>query len=63
MVTFNGSPKQWEGGRYLMELIGLSTDEKPIGKYQEKEIANGSTFMSIDTQDVNFYDQANEQWV
>lgn len=45
----------------LVELRGLSTDEKPT-TYDELKIANGSTFIEIDTGKIFFYDLENELW-
>lgn len=45
------------------ELNGLSGDDKPIGTYDGKKIANGSTFFEMDTQVVKFYDAENDTWV
>ena len=44
-------------------LKGLSTDTKPTGTYDGKKIANGSTFMEIDTKTLYYYDAASETWV
>lgn len=45
------------------ELSGLSTDTKPTGTFAGKNIANGSTFFEMDTQNVKFYDAENDAWV
>ena len=42
---------------------GLSTDTKPTGEWEGTTIKNGSTFFELDTQDVVFYDGANESWL
>lgn len=47
----------------VMTLYGLSTEDKPVGKFDHVEIANGSAFFEIDTQDVKFYNAAAEAWV
>lgn len=44
-----------------VELRGLSTDERPT-EFAEKKIDNGSTWISIDTGDVEIYDLENEKW-
>lgn len=44
------------------ELVGLSTDEKPIGNYNGSALANGSTFVEIDTLDIYVYDAENKVW-
>lgn len=48
---------------FKYELVGLSTDVKPTSTYDGKAIANGSTFFEMDTQNVKFYDEANNVWV
>lgn len=45
------------------ELSGLSTDAKPTVTFDGKEIANGSSFLEMDTQDVKFYSKATESWI
>ena len=45
----------------LVELRGLSTDEKPT-EINDKLIDNGSIFLEIDTGNVYLYDLDNEQW-
>ena len=46
---------------YLLELRGLSTDEKPKS-IENGTIENGSVFIEIDTGDVYIYDLENEEW-
>jgi len=46
---------------YLLELRGLSTDEKPT-EIENGTIENGSVFIEIDTGKVFIYDLDNEQW-
>ena len=54
--TLESTPK------LMVELRGLSTDTKP--KILETgEVANGSVFIEIDTQDVYLYDGENESWL
>lgn len=61
MVTNNDT---YEGYNYTkFELSGLSTDTKPTLTFNEKKIANGSTFFEIDTKDVKFYDADSDTWV
>ena len=40
-----------------VELRGLSTDDKPTDN-----VANGTTFIEIDTGKMYLYDAENEQW-
>lgn len=47
---------------YLLELRGLSTDEKPV-EIENGTIENGSVFIEIDTQDVYIYDGENKEWL
>ena len=47
-----------KNGRQLLDLNGLSTDNKPTG-----EVLNGSSFFEMDTQDAYFFDQENETWI
>lgn len=42
----------------IVELSGLSTDEKPI-----EGITNGSKFEEIDTGDTYMYDAENSIWI
>lgn len=45
-----------------LSLFGLSSDTKPTGTYNGKDIANGSTFLEMDTKDVKFYDADSDTW-
>lgn len=45
------------------EFRGLSTDTKPTTTYGGANIANGSVFIEIDTEDILFYDEASSDWV
>lgn len=51
-----------EGGLILAEFRGLSTDEKPITINETDSIANGSSYIEIDTGDVYLYDAENQEW-
>lgn len=46
---------------YLLELRGLSTDDKPK-TIANGTIENGSVFIEIDTGDVYLYDISREEW-
>ena len=50
-----------DGSIALVELAGLSTDEKPTEMGTTK-IDNGSVFVEIDTQKLFFFDLENEEW-
>lgn len=47
----------------ILELVGLSTDTKPLKKIDGVEITNGSTFMEMDTCSVFMYDEENHRWL
>lgn len=63
MVTLDSTPELKHGGTYAMAFKGLSTDTKPVERYEKLKIANGSSFMEIDTKSLKFYDEEGEQWV
>lgn len=42
----------------LSEMRGLSTDEKPT-----QNVANGSSFIEMDTGRIFFFDEANGRWL
>ena len=44
-------------------MKGLSTDEKPIEKYGEIRIGNGSSFYEMDTGEAYMYDEENKDWL
>ena len=50
-----------EAKTVVVELRGLSTDEKPT-ELTGSDIANGCTFIEIDTGKIYFYDLENELW-
>lgn len=60
MVTFE--VQHINESRAKFSFYGLSTDEKPTGKYIGVEIANGSTFLEVDTHSIKFYDEEGAQW-
>lgn len=47
----------------LLEFDGLSTEDKPINIYRNKEIINGSTFNEMDTGKIYKYNQTTSTWV
>lgn len=68
MITIakNENTKIVGDNRYiLVELRGLSTDEKPIMYDEEIDsyIDNGSIFIEMDTGKIYFYDLDNEEWL
>lgn len=46
-----------------MELIGRSTDEKPIGEYEGYPIINASTFLEMDTGELYWFDEDAGSWI
>lgn len=50
-----------DGEKISAELRGLSTDTKPT-EIGNKEIANGSVFIEIDTQKLYFFDETSKEW-
>lgn len=50
-----------EGELISAELRGMSTDTKPT-KIGNKDIANGSVFIEIDTQKIFFFDGTSKEW-
>lgn len=50
-----------DGEKISAELRGLSTDTKPT-KVGNKDIANGSVFIEIDTQKLYFFDEVSKEW-
>lgn len=60
MITITKTEK-YDNNKILVELRGLSTDEKPT-EMSDKVIQNGSTFIEIDTGKIFMYDLENEQW-
>ena len=64
MITYSGDYVKRESGKIVQDFYfkGLSSDDKPIGKYDQLIIENGSIFQEIDTGTVSFYDRENETW-
>ena len=56
--------KRLDGNNDLASFAfyGLSTDTKPTGTWKGTVIENGSSYVTIDTQKVVFYDRENETW-
>lgn len=46
----------------VLELVGLSTDVKPIGEIDGVRIVNGSSYMEMDTCNIFMYDEENQKW-
>lgn len=51
----------------VLSLKGLSSDTKPTVTFEDAtnkyEIANGSSFFEMDTQEVKFYNESANVWV
>ncbi len=60
MVTCNKYGDQTN--RVWLELYGLSTDEKPIEKFEITPIGNSSTYYEMDTKKAYIYDEENHKW-
>ena len=45
----------------IMELRGLSTDDKPL-TIRNKDMSNGSIFIEIDTGKIYMFDAISKQW-
>ncbi|MBQ0036826.1 MAG: hypothetical protein KBT35_07920 [Firmicutes bacterium] len=61
MVTLNKYSDR--PNREYLELYGLSTDEKPIGKFENSFIGNASSFYEMDTRKAFLYDEENNEWL
>ena len=48
--------------RVYLELYGLSTDTKPIEKFENVFIGNASTYYEMDTKKAFIYDEENHKW-
>ena len=60
MITY--APNSMKYARPIMALNGLSTDDKPIQRYDGRCIPNGSTFYEIDTACLYRYDAETNVW-
>lgn len=47
----------------ILELVGLSTDTKPLKNIDGVEITNGSSFLEMDTSNLFLYDEENHRWL
>lgn len=63
MVTiYNVKKSEIREGLFLVELRGLSTDEKPLVLEEGGKVENGSVFIEIDTGDVYLFDEEGQSW-
>ena len=60
MITLNKYGNR--ENRVWLELYGLSTDEKPIEKFDDIFIGNASTYYEMDTKNTFMYDEENKKW-
>ena len=60
MITLNRYADKCN--RVWMEVYGLSTDEKPIEKFEGTFIGNSSTFYSMNDKKCYIYDEENHKW-
>ena len=60
MISVEGSTK--DDRKPMLELWGLSTDDKPIYSYGSLLIANGSIFHENDTSSIYRYSEGNRKW-
>lgn len=61
MITLNKYADKTN--RAWLELYGLSTDEKPIRKFENTFIGNASTYYEMDTKKSYIYDEENHRWL
>ena len=60
MITLNKYGNR--ENRVWLELYGLSTDEKPIEKFDDIFIGHSSTYYEMDTKNTFMYDEENKKW-
>lgn len=63
MITIDETPRLKKGNTYEFAFKGLSGDTKPTNVYDNMAIANGSTFLEMDTQSLKFYNEEAGTWV
>ena len=61
MITLNKYSDR--PNRSYMELYGLSTDAKPIKKFEGTFIGNASIFYCMDSKETFIYDEENHKWL
>ena len=61
MITLNEYGNKTN--RVWLELYGLSTDEKPIEKFEGTFIGNGSIYYCMDSKETFIYDEENHRWL
>ena len=58
ITSFGGKPITG-----ILEIVGTSSDIKPVESDNDCRIMNGSTFLEMDTGIVYFYDEEAQQWI
>lgn len=61
MITLNNYGDRCN--RVYLTLYGLSTDEKPIKKFDKIYIGNASTYYEMDSKKCFIYDEENHRWL
>lgn len=46
-----------------IEMVGLSTDVKPVEDFDGYPVINGSSFLEMDTGDLYWFDGASRTWL
>jgi len=62
MITVTKDPT-YASHKPGLELVGLSTDEKPTDTVNGVPVTNGSTFIEMDTGNLYWFDQAAGEWI
>ena len=60
MITINKYADK--PNRVWLELYGLSTDENPIGKFEDNFVGNASTYYEMDSKKSYIFDEENQKW-
>ena len=65
MITVNGNIVVVDKttNKAILPFVGLSTDTKPTETFEQYAIANGSTFLEMDTPATSYYDESTDSWV
>ena len=63
MITIANQTTSVTDSKTIFEFRGLSTDEKPTQTYVEQPVANGSTFMEMDTGKIFMFNAPELTWI
>ena len=63
MITIANQTTSVTDSKTIFEFRGLSTDEKPTQTYVEQAVANGSTFMEMDTGKIFMFNAPELTWI